>query len=122
MGTQALICDMLRTLSGKCFRATALSQLPQLEFYAGCFRFVQVTERVSEAAHSIVKRRSPPTAAAPLISLTLRLQDVARLLKIDSKALLGIGVHFERARHMQAAPGLVCLILISVMDPGSGGL
>ena len=82
---------------------------------------MQVTERVSEAAHSIVKRRSPPTAAAPLISLTLRLQDVARLLKIDSKALLGIGVHFERARHMQAAPGLVCLILISVMDPGSGG-
>ena len=37
-------------------------RLSDLAYIAGCFRFVQITERSFEAAHSIVKRRTPPNA------------------------------------------------------------
>lgn len=55
--------------------------------YAACFRFVQITERSYEAAHSLVKRRAPPNAKGATISLTLRLLDLACDIKLEPELL-----------------------------------
>ena len=86
----------------------SVQQLPLLQHYAGCFRFVQITERSYEAAHSLIKRRVPPNATGPLISLALRLQDFNLSVKLNADCLWQVAEHFEGARAipMNTAVGL----------------
>eukprot|EP00435_Cladocopium_sp_Y103_P050317 s774_g15.t1 len=94
-----LRADLDRFLSGK-----ALHELPQLEHFAACFRFMQITERSYEAAHSIVKRRAPPNAKGPTISLTLRLLDLAGDVKLEPKILMEVAEEFDHARNVKQIP------------------
>ena len=96
--------DMDQYLAGQ-----SLEGLPKLEFFAACFRLVQVTERSYEASHSIVKRRVPPNAAGPIVSLSLRLRDFARAVKLQEAVLQDVATEFAIARRVQQMPGLVGL-------------
>lgn len=94
-----LRADLDRFLSSK-----ALHELPQLEHFAACFRFMQITERSYEAAHSIVKRRAPPNAKGPTISLTLRLLDLAGDIKLEPNILMEVAEEFDHARNVKHIP------------------
>ena len=87
----------------------SLQQLPCLEFVAACFRLVQVTERSFEAAHSILKRKVPPNAAGPVVSLSLRLHDLSRAIKIEASTLADVAAEFAKARRVKSIPGLMGL-------------
>ena len=65
---------------------------------------MQITERSCEAAHSLIKRRVPPHAAGPLISLALRLQDFNLSAKLNADCLWQVAEHFEVARNIRAIP------------------
>ena len=79
-------------------------RLHDLEFQAGCFRLVQITERLYEASHSILKRRTPPNASGPLISLQCRLLDVATEIKVRPETLLSIASQYDVARDYKKLP------------------
>jgi hypothetical protein len=79
-------------------------QDPQVEFQAACFRFVQITERLYEASHSILKRRTPPNASGPLISLQCRLLDVAAEVKISPETLVAIASKYDITRECKKLP------------------
>ncbi|CAE7788549.1 unnamed protein product [Symbiodinium sp. CCMP2592] len=87
----------------------SLQQLPRLEFVAACFRLVQITERSFEAAHSIVKRKVPPNAAGPVVSLSLRLHDLARAIKLEPSVLGDVAAQFAQARRVKCILGLMGL-------------
>ena len=87
----------------------SLQELPRLEFMASCFRLVQITERSYEAAHSIVKRKVPPNAAGPVVSLSLRLHDLARAVKLEPNTLMEVAAEFSEARQVRRIPGLLGL-------------
>ena len=84
-----------------------LAELPMREAYAACFRFVQITERSYEAAHSIVKRRAPPNAKGATISLTLRLLDLACDIKLEPETLVQVAEMFDNARDVTQIPHLL---------------
>ena len=65
-----------------------LEHLPKLEFYAACFRLVQVTERSFEASH-----------------------DFAQAVKMHKPVLEEVATQFSIARHVKNLPGLVGLHL-----------
>ena len=83
--------------------------LPKLELFAACFRFVQITERSYEASHSIVKRRVPPNAAGPIVSLSLRLRDFSQAVQLQESVLQEVADEFSTARHVRKIPGLIGL-------------
>ena len=99
----------LRADFDKCLAGQSLDELPKLEFFAACFRLVQVTERSYEASHSIVKRKVPPNAAGPIVSLSLRLHDFARAVRMQESVLQDVASEFGLARHVLRIPGLVGL-------------
>ncbi|CAE7555177.1 unnamed protein product [Symbiodinium sp. KB8] len=111
----SLVCHMLgrsgqvRADFDKYLAGQSLNDLPKLEFYAACFRLVQVTERSYEASHSIVKRKVPPNAAGPIVSLSLRLHDFARAVQMQESVLQEVASEFELARQVLRLPGLVGL-------------
>ena len=86
---------------------TALEMLPDLFFLAGCFRFVQITERSFEAAHSIVKRRCPPNASGPLISLFHRLQGFEQDVALDPHILVEVAQCLDDTRNLKVLPILL---------------
>ena len=88
-----------------CFLSgTNIHKLPQLQFFAGCFRFVQITERYLEASHSIVKRKVPPNSAGPMVSLSRRLFRFASDVSIDPSVLKDVASHFDQARTLKGLP------------------
>lgn len=107
-----LRADLNRFLSGK-----ALHELPRLEHFAACFRFMQITERSYEAAHSIVKRRAPPNAKGPTISLTLRLLDLAGDVKLEPKILMEVADEFDRARNVKQIPHVLGIATHPALAP-----
>lgn len=70
-------------------------------FFAGCFRFVQITERVFEAARSIVKRRCPPNSSAPLISCFHRLHMFETDVALNSKILVEVAECMDKTRDLR---------------------
>ena len=81
-----------------------LQKLLDLEFQAGCFRLVQVTERLYESTHSILKRRTPPNASGPLVSLQLRLLDVAAEVRMRPDTLAVIASKYDLVRESKKLP------------------
>lgn len=79
-------------------------QVHDLEFEAACFRFVQITERLYEASHSILKRRTPPNASGPLISLQCRLLDIAAELQTSPQTLIAIASKYDITRDAKKLP------------------
>ena len=100
-------CSSVRADLDRFLMGEALEELPQLEHFAACFRFMQITERSYEAAHSIVKRRAPPNSKGPTISLTLRLLDLACDVKLEPHILMEVAAEFENARGVKAIPQLL---------------
>ena len=98
-----------KDLDGYVHTNKTLADFPLLEHHASCFRFVQITERSYEAAHSIVKRRVPPNARGPLISLTLRLLNFANDVKIDPNVLVQVAAEFDNVRLAKQIPFLLGL-------------
>ena len=91
-----------RFLSG-----AALEDLPELLRFAACCRFVQISERQYEAAHSILKRRTPPNASGPCVSLTLPLQNLSADVRLQPGTLLLVAEHMDCTRAVANIPHLL---------------
>ena len=57
----------------------------------------------------MVKRKVPPNAAGPVVSLSLRLHDLACAVKLEPNTLLEVAAEFAEARQVTCIPGLLGL-------------
>ncbi len=84
-----------------------LSDLPQLEFWAACFRFVPIVERYLEAAHSIVKRKVAPRASGTCVSLSRIMLRLELDLAADPSMLSSLADAFDQTRDLRKIPDLL---------------
>ena len=81
-----------------------MSGLDKLEFYAGLFRFVRVTERWIEGRHAVGKSifASSPHAGAVHLSFHIVLNTLRVMLSENAEVLGQLAAACEKSRHIVA--------------------